>query len=72
MAASYYSRWAAAVRFRQSRLGAFLHPLGVLVLVAIQWYAFARNLAGRPSAWKGRLYRPEHTFETSRWESPTP
>ena len=35
-----------------------LHPLGVLVLVAIQWYAFARNLAGRPSAWKGRLYRP--------------
>lgn len=56
-AASWYSRWALAFRFGQSRLGAFLHPVGIVVLVAIQWYAWARDLSGRPSSWKGRLYR---------------
>lgn len=71
LAASYYSRWAPAIRFRQSRLGALLHPLGVLVFLAIQWYAFARGLAGRPSAWKGRLYRAEAALDPSRWESST-
>ena len=55
LSASYYSRWAPAIRFRQSRIGALMHPMGVLVFLAIQWYAFARTLAGRPSAWKGRL-----------------
>ena len=49
-------RWAAARRFGQSRLGALLHPLGVLALLAIQWQALARHLAGRPAAWKGRRY----------------
>ena len=48
-----------------------MHPMGVLVFVAIQWYAFARTLAGRPSAWKGRLYRAEPALESSRWESTT-
>jgi Glycosyl transferase family 2 len=70
LVASYSSRWALAIRFRQSRLGALLHPLGILVLVAIQWYALARNLAGRPSAWKGRLYRSPQAFDPSRGESP--
>ncbi len=56
-AASWYSRWALAFRFSQSRLGALLHPVGIVVLVAIQWYAWARDLSGRPSSWKGRLYR---------------
>jgi hypothetical protein len=67
---SYSSRWALAIRFRQSRLGALLHPIGILVLVAIQWYALARNVAGRPSSWKGRLYRPPHAIDPSRGESP--
>ena len=49
--------------------GAWLHPLGILVLLAIQWYALARNLAGRPSAWKGRLYRSPQAFDPSRGES---
>jgi glycosyltransferase involved in cell wall biosynthesis len=53
-AAAYYPRLHAAVRFRQSWLGALLHPLGVLLLLAIQWYAFGRALAGRPVGWKGR------------------
>lgn len=69
LGASYYSRWAPAIRFRQSRLGALLHPLGVLVFLAIQWSAFVRNWAGRPSSWKGRLYGAEPGLQTSPWES---
>jgi hypothetical protein len=64
LATSYYSRWAPAIRFRQSRLGALLHPLGVLIFLAIQWYAFARVLAGRPSTWKGRLYGPRPSLQS--------
>jgi hypothetical protein len=58
------------IRSCQSRLGAMLHPLGVLILVLIQWYAFARNLAGRPSAWKGRLYPAKRTIFLSPREWP--
>ena len=47
-------RLATAVWFRASLLGAVLHPVGVLVLLAIQWYAAYRSLAGRPVGWKGR------------------
>jgi hypothetical protein len=72
LAASGYSRWAPAIRFRQSRFGALLHPVGVLVLLAIQWYAFVRNLAGRPSTWKGRFYRPEPALESSQSEPMAP
>lgn len=68
--ASYYSRWVMVSRFRQSWLGAVLHPFGVLVLVLIQWYAFTRNLAGRPRAWKGRLYPAQRTIDPSARESP--
>ena len=53
-AAAYYPRLAGVIRFRQPLLGAILHPLGVLILLAIQWFAFARNALGRPSTWKGR------------------
>jgi hypothetical protein len=52
--AAYYPSVAGVIRFRQPLLGALLHPLGVLILVAIQWFAFARNALGRPSTWKGR------------------
>jgi hypothetical protein len=53
---AYAPRLVGAVRFRQSLLGALLHPVGVAVLVAIQWHALARGLAGRPATWKGRRY----------------
>src|SRR5207249_2189563 len=43
-ALAYSTRLAGVVRFRQSLLGALLHPVGVLVLLAIQWYALARRL----------------------------
>jgi hypothetical protein len=52
----YSPRLAGMRRFRQSPLGAVLHPVGVLALVAIQWYALLRALLGKPTAWKGRQY----------------
>jgi hypothetical protein len=54
---AYTPRVVSAVRFRQSALGAALHPLGVPLLVSIQWYALARRLVGRPATWKGRRYQ---------------
>jgi Glycosyl transferase family 2 len=54
--ASFYPRFAAAKRFRQSWLGAFLHPAGILIFVAIQWHALLRTAIGQPAAWKGREY----------------
>jgi hypothetical protein len=71
MSASYYPRLAAVGRFRQSRVGAGLHPLGVLVLVMIQWYAFARKMLGRPANWKGRLYPARPILESAHWERPS-
>lgn len=52
--AAWLPRLVSAVRFRQSWSGAVLHPVGVALLVLLQWHAFARNLLGRPSLWKGR------------------
>jgi hypothetical protein len=54
---AYLPRLLGVARFRQSPLGAILHPAGVSVLVAIQWYALLRSLMRRPATWKGRGYR---------------
>lgn len=56
--ALYLPRVLGAWRFRQSWPGALLHPLGILVLLTIQWYALGRALLGRPAGWKGRTYAP--------------
>ena len=56
VAAAYYPRWQAWRRFRQSGLGAWLHPAGVVLLLSIQWYAFICTRLGRPQQWKGRAY----------------
>lgn len=55
-ALAYLPRVAGVLRFRQSPTGAVLHPLGVTVLLAIQWYALLARLVGRPARWKGRGY----------------
>ena len=55
--ASYYPRCAAAWRFRQSWLGACLHPAGILIFLAIQWHALLIAVTHRPAHWKGRAYR---------------
>jgi hypothetical protein len=47
-------RMHAAWRFEQSWLGALLHPVGISLLLCIQWYATVRAWVGRPVAWKGR------------------
>ncbi len=44
---SYLPRLINTVRYRQSWLGALLHPLGVVLLLVLQWVALARKLAGR-------------------------
>ena len=35
-------------------LSALLHPLGVLLLLAVQWYAVVKHWLGRPVGWKDR------------------
>jgi glycosyltransferase involved in cell wall biosynthesis len=58
--AAFLPRMIAVARFHQSILGALLHPLGICMLVAIQWFAFLRSLRRRPAVWKGRSYSPVH------------
>lgn len=49
-------RLAMAWRFRQSVPAALLHPLGILLVLAIQWTALVRSRRGRPATWRGRSY----------------
>jgi cellulose synthase/poly-beta-1,6-N-acetylglucosamine synthase-like glycosyltransferase len=49
-------RLATAAWFRASLVGAVLHPVGVLILLSIQWFAAYRAAAGRPVGWKGRAH----------------
>lgn len=51
-------RLVFAARFRQSVLGAVLHPVGVLIVLAIQWAALARALRGGTTRWRDRDYEP--------------
>ncbi len=53
---SYLPRAINAVRYRQSWLGALLHPLGMCTFLLLQWYALLRKLMGRPASWKARDY----------------
>lgn len=46
-------------RFTGSAVGWLGHPLGVAVLVAIQWWALARKLAGAKTSWRGRSLDPQ-------------
>ena len=54
--ASYLPRLLAARRFEQPLLSALLHPLGIVMLLAIQWYALMKQILGRPVAWRARAY----------------
>jgi glycosyltransferase involved in cell wall biosynthesis len=54
--ASFLPRFIGVIRFRESLIGAILHPLGVLALLVIQWTGFIRSLARRPVQWRGRSY----------------
>jgi hypothetical protein len=54
--ASYLPRLLSIRHFRQDWRGALLHPLGVIVLLVLQWYALAAKLAGLRATWKERSY----------------
>jgi hypothetical protein len=53
----YAIRIVSAIRYRQSWRSVALHPVGVLVLLALQWNALFRKLRGRPATWKERAYQ---------------
>ncbi|SHI66981.1 glycosyltransferase family 2 protein [Wenxinia saemankumensis] len=50
------ARAAMALRLRGTALGVALHPVGILLLLAIQYTALWRSLRGRPATWRGRSY----------------
>src|SRR5207245_1342235 len=52
--AVWLPRILAARRFRQSPLGVLLHPIAILLLLVVQWYAFVRAVIGKSVEWKGR------------------
>lgn len=51
---SYVPRLLATYRFGQSPIGAILHPVGVLIFVALQWVALVRKQLGLTTLWRGR------------------
>ena len=54
----FFIRFLLAARFRTSRFGALLHPVGVLLMMLIGLNSW-RLSKGRGVVWKGRTYRPE-------------
>lgn len=54
--ASYLPRLLAVKRFRQPWASALLHPVGIFLLLTIQWYALAKQVFGQPVAWRARTY----------------
>ncbi len=63
--ASYLPRLFAVRRFHQPLGSALLHPLGVSLLLCVQWYALGRKLFGKPVGWRQRVYSPETGAEVS-------
>jgi len=56
LALGYLVRLISAGLYRQSLRGALLHPIGILLLLILQWYALVRKVSGRPATWKQREY----------------
>jgi hypothetical protein len=52
--ASYLPRLLAVRRFQQPLGSALVQPLGILTLLAVQWYALAKRLVRSPIAWRDR------------------
>jgi hypothetical protein len=53
---AWLPRILATRRFRQDWRSALLHPLGILTLLCLQWYALIRKVAGSPVTWRARTY----------------
>jgi glycosyltransferase involved in cell wall biosynthesis len=56
LAGSFLPRLFSVWKYRQPLLSACLHPLGVFLLLTLQWYALFRKLAGQQVTWKERAY----------------
>jgi hypothetical protein len=56
---AWLPRWLAVRRFKQDWRSALLHPFGILLLLAVQWFALARKLIGGRVSWRGRSYPGE-------------
>ena len=54
--AAWLPRVLAAHRYQQKLRSAWLHPLGITVLLTLQWYALLRKLTGGAVSWKARSY----------------
>ena len=52
----WFVRLAGSRRFKQDWRGAMLHPFGILLLLAVQWYALIRELSGHAVSWRDRAY----------------
>ena len=53
---AWLPRWLGVFRFRQDWRSALLHPLGILLLLSVQWYALFRKMRGGAVSWRGRAY----------------
>ncbi len=58
LACGLASRLLLALRFRQSLIGAVLHPVSVAALLFVQWASLLRAWRGVPATWRGRSYPP--------------
>ena len=56
LVAAWLPRVLSARRFRQDWRSALLHPLGILLLLGVQWYSLGRKVLGRPVSWRARAY----------------
>jgi hypothetical protein len=48
--------WVCRERSGESVVSAVFHPVGILMLLGVQWYALVRQVVGRPVAWRTRAY----------------
>lgn len=56
VAANLGLRWLLCRRLGSSTTSAWLHPVGALLTLGVNWSGLTRYLAGRPSTWRGRSY----------------
>ncbi len=52
----FLARALLALKVRQHPLSVMLHPLGILVVIAMQWSALRAAKNGRRAVWRGRAY----------------
>ncbi len=54
--AAWLPRFLGVAFFRQSLLGAILHPVGIGLFLLLQWSALLGELCGKRVAWRDRVY----------------